>query len=94
MIALVLTSLLRSRLPHRTWRAVHWLAYAAWPLAMVHGFAAGTDSGTGWAQAVYVLSLVAVASAVVWRLRPRPVQIPATRPAVLAAAPVRVGGRS
>jgi methionine sulfoxide reductase heme-binding subunit len=65
MIALVVTSLIRARLSYRTWRAVHWLAYASWPLAMIHGFAAGTDSGTGWARAVYVGAMAAVLAAVV-----------------------------
>jgi predicted ferric reductase len=69
MIALVVTSLLRSRLSHRTWRAVHWLAYASWPLAMAHGLGAGTDSGALWAEAVYAVSALAVVAAAGWRLR-------------------------
>ena len=31
LLALVATSLLRTRIGHRTWRRVHWLAGAAWP---------------------------------------------------------------
>jgi predicted ferric reductase len=72
MIALVVTSLLRARMTHRTWRAVHWLAYASWPLAMAHGFGSGTDSSAWWARGVYVVCLLAVAGAVVWRLQ-RPI---------------------
>ena len=34
--ALVVTSLLRQRLGRRSWKAVHWLAYAAWPVALLH----------------------------------------------------------
>src|SRR5579875_2510512 len=34
LIALVVTSLLRNRLGFRTWRLVHWSAYAAWPIAV------------------------------------------------------------
>jgi sulfoxide reductase heme-binding subunit YedZ len=86
MVALIVTSLLRARLGYRTWRAVHWLAYAAWPLAMGHGFAAGSDSGTVWAQGVYVVSLLAVAVAIAWRLRRHPVARPTSIPAPLAAA--------
>ncbi len=71
MIALVATSLLRARLTYRAWKAVHWLAYAAWPLAMVHGWAAGTDRGTTWARSLFVVSLLSVAGAVVWRVRGR-----------------------
>ena len=35
VIALVVTSLLRPRLPDRLWRGVHWLAYLAWPVAVL-----------------------------------------------------------
>ena len=76
MVALLVTSLLRARLGHQAWRTVHWLAYACWPLALVHGFAAGSDTGTVWARAVYVVSLLAVVAAVAWRLRRRPVARP------------------
>jgi DMSO/TMAO reductase YedYZ heme-binding membrane subunit len=98
MIALVLTSLLRARMTSRTWRAVHWLAYAAWPLAMLHGFAAGTDSGAAWARTVYVLSVLAVVGALIWRVwRPRQVPKASTR-SQYAGAPARpaltAGGRS
>ncbi|MEV5957794.1 ferric reductase-like transmembrane domain-containing protein [Streptomyces sp. NPDC051987] len=48
MLAVLVTSLLRDRLGHRTWRAVHWLAYASWPVALVHGIGIGTDAGTDW----------------------------------------------
>jgi methionine sulfoxide reductase heme-binding subunit len=48
----VVTSLLRGRIPHRWWRAVHWTSYLMWPLAFVHGLTAGTDLGSGWALAL------------------------------------------
>ncbi len=41
-VAVLATSLLRHRLPERLWRAVHVLAFAAWPLAVAHGFLLGT----------------------------------------------------
>lgn len=44
LLAVLVTSLLRARLGYRTWRAVHWLAYASWPVALWHGLGAGTDS--------------------------------------------------
>jgi predicted ferric reductase len=97
MIAVVATSLLRARLTRRTWRAVHWLAYAAWPLALMHGFAAGTDSGTAWARSVYLASFLAVVAALVWRLWPRPSSpsepIPARYPSTATRKAVTIGGR-
>jgi methionine sulfoxide reductase heme-binding subunit len=92
MVALLVTSLLRARLGYRAWRTVHWLAYACWPLALVHGFAAGSDTGTVWARAVYVVSLLAVVAAVAWRLRRRPVARPTPISPPLAVA-VTPGGR-
>jgi predicted ferric reductase len=47
LAALIVTSLLRARIGLRTWRAVHWAAYACWPMAVVHGIGMGTDA-SGW----------------------------------------------
>lgn len=43
ILALAVTSLLRTRLGSRAWRAVHWVAYASWPVAVAHGLGIGTD---------------------------------------------------
>lgn len=43
LIAVVVTSLLRHRIPERIWRQVHWASYAMWLVALVHGFTMGTD---------------------------------------------------
>jgi len=69
LIAVVVTSLLRSRLPYRAWHAVHWLAYACWPIALWHGLGTGTDSKVPWLLLLDALCVLAVAGAVVWRLR-------------------------
>jgi predicted ferric reductase len=68
LIALVVTSLLRGRIGYRAWRAVHWAAYACWPVALVHGLGTGTDTKLGWVLALYLGSLAAVVVAVWWRL--------------------------
>ncbi|MEV7340007.1 ferric reductase-like transmembrane domain-containing protein [Streptomyces sp. NPDC093544] len=47
-LAVLVTSLLRERIGLRTWRAVHWLAYASWPIALIHGIGIGTDTGASW----------------------------------------------
>jgi methionine sulfoxide reductase heme-binding subunit len=70
LVALVVTSLLRQRLGQRAWRAVHWLAYAAWPVAWLHGIGSGTDRASGWYLSVAVACAVAVGIAVAWRLTP------------------------
>jgi len=48
LAALVVTSLFRPHLGHRPWRATHWLAYAAWAIALVHGLGTGTDARAPW----------------------------------------------
>lgn len=68
LMAVTLTSLLRDRLSLRVWRAVHWLAYACWPIALWHGLGTGTDSRLPWLLALDVLCVAAVAAAVWWRL--------------------------
>ena len=69
LLALIVTSLLRVRIGYRAWRAVHWLAYAAWPLALVHGLAAGSDARFTWLRIVTLACILAVAAAGVVRLR-------------------------
>jgi methionine sulfoxide reductase heme-binding subunit len=66
--AVVLTSLARRRLGYRAWRAVHWLAYLAWPVAFVHSLTAGTDLRIWWVALIELGSAAAVATAVVARL--------------------------
>jgi methionine sulfoxide reductase heme-binding subunit len=66
--ALIATSLLRSRLGLRTWRIVHWLAYGAWPLAVLHGLGTGSDTGAPWLWAVDGVCIAAVVAALGWRI--------------------------
>ena len=47
LVALVVTSLLRHRIGHTTWRLVHWLAYLCWPVAVLHGLGTGSDTKSG-----------------------------------------------
>jgi sulfoxide reductase heme-binding subunit YedZ len=78
LAAVLVTSLLRGRIPARAWRAVHWLAYALWPLAVVHTFGSGTDAWAPWLLAVQVPCIAAVAAAGVWRVataRPAPLSL-------------------
>lgn len=94
IVALVVTSLLRTRLPERIWRGVHWLAYAAWPVAFAHGLGNGTDSSTVWMRAIAALSALTVVSAIGWRLAPHftehsNVRRPLTRPSAPALGRTR-----
>ena len=48
LLALLVTSLVRARIGYGSWRVIHFLAYAAWPVALVHAFGTGSDGRTGW----------------------------------------------
>jgi sulfoxide reductase heme-binding subunit YedZ len=68
MGAVVVTSLLRRRLGYRAWRAIHWLAYLSWPVAIAHAVQAGPDGHLWWAAAVEWGSAGIVATAVLARV--------------------------
>lgn len=68
LLALVITSLIRRRLGYQTWRAVHWLAYASWPVAVLHGLGTGSDTKIGWVLAITVACVLAVMAAMLFRI--------------------------
>ena len=73
LLAVTVTSLLRDRLSYRTWRAVHWLSYASWPVALWHGLGTGTDTRVPWLLALDALCVASVLGVAGWRLaRARP----------------------
>ncbi|HXZ61401.1 MAG TPA: ferric reductase-like transmembrane domain-containing protein [Acidimicrobiales bacterium] len=67
MIAVWITSLLRGRMRPGAWRAVHWLAYLSWPVALAHAFGMGTDAGEGWVLVLGMLCVASVGAALAWR---------------------------
>jgi hypothetical protein len=69
-LALVVTGsfYLRRRIGHRAWRALHYLTFLAFLGATVHGIAAGTDSSSGWATAIYMSAATAVTFLLVYRI--------------------------
>ena len=74
--ALILTSLARAYMSRRTWRGIHWLAYAAWPVALVHGIGSSPDLRSGGLLLVATGSALAVAAAVLWRVAAAAREVP------------------
>ncbi|MCC6496141.1 MAG: ferric reductase-like transmembrane domain-containing protein [Propionibacteriaceae bacterium] len=68
LLAVALTSLLRTRLPHAAWRLVHWASYLAWAVAVIHGFGIGTDSDAQWSVLITAGCVLAVALALALRI--------------------------
>jgi methionine sulfoxide reductase heme-binding subunit len=73
--AVGISNALRSRLPRRVWRRIHYLTLAVWALATVHGVLAGTDRFDPWFAALAAMSISAVGMAFAARFSPR--QLPA-----------------
>jgi predicted ferric reductase len=65
--AVVVTSLLRERVGHRVWRAIHWTSYASFPLAVEHTLTAGSDSFAQWMLGVTAVCVLAVGGALLYR---------------------------
>jgi DMSO/TMAO reductase YedYZ heme-binding membrane subunit len=68
LLALTITSLLRTRIGLRRWKALHWLAYAAWPVALVHALGTGSDAQFGWMKLLGVIATLMVVASVLVRL--------------------------
>jgi predicted ferric reductase len=68
LLALIATGLLRRLVGYRAWRATHWLAYACWPIAALHGIGMGTDASQPWMLAVALGCAGVVAVALLSRL--------------------------
>jgi methionine sulfoxide reductase heme-binding subunit len=63
----IITSLLRDKIPVRAWKLVHLSAYALWPIALLHGIGTSTTDGV----TIMVISIVcalAVSGALIWRV--------------------------
>ena len=66
--AVIITSLVRQRIGHRMWLAIHWLVYVAWPGALIHGLGTATDLRSGWEFGLTCACVVGVGLAASWRL--------------------------
>jgi hypothetical protein len=64
LLAVAITSMIRRRLGHRAWRVTHWLAYACWPIALLHALGTGSDVKSSWSLALTAVCIVVVAGAV------------------------------
>jgi methionine sulfoxide reductase heme-binding subunit len=105
LLAVLLSSAVRLRLGARRWKAVHWLAYGSWPVALFHAAGTGTDTKLSLQLLLYAVCLLAVLAAVWWRLyRAGPgragirlaagaasVLVPVALVAFLTAGPLRPG---
>jgi len=90
--ALILTSLARAWMSRRAWRSIHWLAYAAWPLAVGHSIGSSTDMQSGVMLGVLVGCVLAACTAAAWRLSRAAREIPRARRAAATLTQMTRGG--
>ncbi len=96
MAALIVTSLLRRHIGRRAWRAVHWLAYASWPVAVVHGVFSSPDLQSGPLFYLALACIAAVIGALAWRVARSRAAVPRARrvPELMASQGVRGSGHA
>jgi sulfoxide reductase heme-binding subunit YedZ len=68
LLAVGISIALRTRLPARVWRAVHWAAYLCWPTAIAHALAMGPDTRFAWARCLVAACALVVFGGVAWRV--------------------------
>lgn len=68
LLAVVISSALRTRLTKRAWLLVHWTSYACFPVAVAHAVAnASFRGGTWWTLVVPVLGVAVVLAGLFYR---------------------------
>ncbi len=67
LLALAITNHYRKRLPYRFWRTAHYLNFAVWTLASLHGLLSGTDRGAPWLAVIYGVCVATVVMLLLWR---------------------------
>jgi predicted ferric reductase len=81
LAAVEITSLLRSRLPNRLWRRVHYASFPLFALATIHGMTAGSDTRTTFAGMVLASAVLGVGLLTATRIgRAEAARLPADAP--------------
>jgi predicted ferric reductase len=68
MLAIWISTQLRTRIGYAWWRRLHTLTFAIYLLSTLHGLGTGTDSRHLWALALYAGSLLLIGALLVRRL--------------------------
>ena len=67
VVAFALSIYIRKIIGYRAWRVLHYGTYALFPLSLLHGIGAGTDTHSWWGSAIYVVAAIPVVLLVFWR---------------------------
>ena len=92
LLALAITNHYRRRLPYRFWRRAHYLNFAVWGFASLHGLMAGTDRGAAWLAILYGVSVATVLMLLLWRFGGRIPRIATAGAVTVVALPLLIIG--
>ena len=90
-LIVALSFYVRSKIGQKTWRMIHYLAFALYGMALLHGLFAGTDSSAGWAQWYYWISGGSLLFLLIHRIV-NTITEKLTKPAARGAAPPSAPG--
>lgn len=69
LLALAFTNHYRNvRISYRFWRRAHFVNFAVWGAATLHGLGSGTDRSTAWLVAIFALAVGMISALTVWRV--------------------------
>ena len=71
MALVTFTFYMRRWIGARAWRAIHFLSFVVFMLAVVHGVFSGTDSSLPWAYWMYVGTSASVLAMTIYRIAAR-----------------------
>ncbi len=92
LLALAITNHYRKRLPYRFWRRAHYLNFAVWGFASLHGLMSGTDRGAAWLAILYGLSVSTVLMLLLWRFGGRATRVATAGAVTVVALPLLIVG--
>jgi sulfoxide reductase heme-binding subunit YedZ len=76
LVALAITNRYRRRLPYSFWRKAHYLNFAVWAVASLHGLMGGTDRDAAWLAILYGVTVATVLTLLLWRFGGRVLRAP------------------
>jgi sulfoxide reductase heme-binding subunit YedZ len=92
LLALAITNHYRRQVPYRFWRRAHYLNFAVWGFASLHGLMAGTDRGAAWLAILYGVSVATVLMLLLWRFGGRIPRIATAGAVTVVALPLLIIG--
>jgi len=86
LVLLVASFYVRQFIGYRAWRTLHYLTFALFAGATLHGLAAGTDTSQAWAKIIYIVSGTATIALIMYRIQYRVPEDSPSRTMRLASA--------